>query len=134
MLKDIPTPKVEDVSIAVVKDKNNQNETVWYVYLINQKEKPIKDILVTSSGYGQINDENRKTSTLRHFFELLEGNSFVKIEPIIEDVFILNNEYWLSFYLENQVYDKKFIFIANTINDSNLITIPLINKKGVWIR
>jgi hypothetical protein len=64
----------------------------------------------------------------------LEPKSFKKIEPILEDVFALTNEYWVSFYLDNKMFDKKFIFLAESIKVENCITVPVINKKGVLIK
>ena len=90
--------------------------------------------MVTSTGYGIINDEKVNTSTLRHFLDTVDERSFVKIEPVVQEVFGINNEYWVSFYHNKHLYDKKFIFLADTIKEENLINIPLLNKKGVMIK
>lgn len=134
MKKDIEFPKVTDVAVAIVSEKNELNQDEWNVYLLNLKDKPIEGVLVASRGYGEINQEKRATSELRHFLDVVEEKSFAKIEPIIEEVFGLNNEYWVSFYLDKKMYDKKFIFLPETITQNNLISIPLINKKGVLIK
>ena len=133
MIKDIPELIVENVAIAVVREKNELDETVWNSYLINLKDQKIEGVLVTSTGYGELNKEKVKTSTLRHFLDEVEPMSFVKIEPIIEEVFGINNEYWLSFYLNKIMYDKRYVFLAESITEANFTTIPLINKKGVMI-
>jgi hypothetical protein len=133
MIKDIPELIVENVAIAVVREKNELDETVWNSYLINLKDQKIEGVLVTSTGYGELNEEKVKTSTLRHFLDEVEPMSFVKIEPIIEEVFGINNEYWLSFYLNKIMYDKRYVFLAESITEANFTTIPLINKKGVMI-
>lgn len=133
MIKDIPELKVENIAIAIVKEKNEHDEWVWNSYLINLKDDKIEGVLVTSTGYGEINEEKVRTSTLRHFLDEVEPKSFVKIEPIIEEVFGINNEYWLSFYLNKTMYDKRYVFLAESITESNFTTIPLINKKGVMI-
>ena len=133
MIKDIPELRVEDIAIAIVPELNELNETVWNSYLINLKEEKIEGVLVTSTGYGELNTENVKTSTLRHFLDVVEPLSFVKIEPIIEEVFGINNEYWLSFYLNNVMYDKKYVFLAESIIEKNFTQIPFMNKKGVMI-
>jgi hypothetical protein len=133
MIKDIPELIVENVAIAVVREKNELDETVWNSYLINLKDQKIEGVLVTSTGYGELNAEKVKTSTLRHFLDEVEPMSFVKIEPIIEEVFGINNEYWLSFYLNKIMYDKRYVFLAESITEANFTTIPLINKKGVMI-
>ncbi len=133
MIKDIPELIVENVAIAVVREKNELDETVWNSYLINLKDQKIEGVLITSTGYGELNDEKVKTSTLRHFLDEVEPKSFVKIEPIIEEVFGINNEYWLSFYFNKTMYDKRYVFLAESITEANFTTIPLINKKGVMI-
>jgi hypothetical protein len=124
---------VENVAVAIIKEKNELNETVWNSYLINMKDVKLEGVLVTSTGYGQINDEKIRTSTLRHFLDEVEPKSFVKIEPIIEEVFGVNNEYWLSFYLDHKMYDKRYVFLAESITEANFTMVPIINKKGVMI-
>ncbi len=133
MKKDIEIPVVKDVAIAVVKEQNELMQDEWNVYLINLQDKPLQNVLVSSRGYGSINKEARKTSDLRHFLEEVEARSYQKIEPIIEEVFGLNNEYWVSFYQDNLMYDKKFIFLPETISAENLVNVPLLHKKGVVI-
>ena len=79
MIKDIPELKVENIAIAVVQEKNELEETVWNSYLINLKEEQIEGVLVTSTGYGELNEEKVRTSTLRHFLDEVAPKSFVKI-------------------------------------------------------
>ena len=134
MKKDISQPIVQDIAIAVVKEQNELNETEWNVYLINLKNQKIEGVLVTSQGYGFFNEEDVKTSTLRHFLDEIKPQSFKKIEPIVESLFGLNNEFWVSFYINKVMYDKKYIFLPETIKEENFITVPLINKKGVMIK
>jgi hypothetical protein len=134
MKKDIAPPIVEDIAVAVVRELNDTNELEWNVYLINFKKEKIEGVLVTSHGYGRLKDEDVKTSTLRHFLDEVGPKSFVKFEPLIETLFGLNNEYWVSFYINKVMYDKKYIFLPETIKEENLILIPYINKKGVIIK
>jgi hypothetical protein len=89
---------------------------------------------VSSKGYGVINGEAVKTSTLRHFLNEVKPGSFMKIEPIMEDVFSLSNEYWVSFYIDKIIYDKKFIFLPETISSEYFTLIPILNKRGVMIK
>jgi hypothetical protein len=134
MKKDIIPPVVEDIAVAVIKELNDSNETEWNVYLINLKQEKIEGVLVTSKGYGIYNDEEVKTSTLRHFLDVVEPTDFKKIEPIVDTVFGLNNEFWVSFFIKNVMYDKKYIFLPETIKEENFTLIPCINKKGVMIK
>ena len=136
MKKDIEIPKVDNIAVAVVKELNEEKTAeVFNVYLINQKKSPIKNAMVSSKGYGEnkTTGEKVKTSTLRHFIGDVDGNDYAKIEPIVEEVFGLNNEYWVSFYQGSQMYDKKFIFLAETICDENMIKVPVKEQKGVVI-
>jgi len=133
MRKDIHIPKVEDVSVAVVRETEGA-DAEWGVYLINQKEVGIDNIIVASKGYGVLQDQQVQTSTLRHFFDVLEAGSFQKIEKIMPDVFGLNNEYMLTFYIDKMIYDRKYIFVPDSIVEENLITIPLVDKPGILIK
>ena len=136
MKKDIIIPKVDGISVAVVKELNEEKTAdVYNVYLINQKKALIKNAMVTSKGYGENKStgEKVKTSVLRHFIGDVDAEDFAKIEPIVEDVFGLNNEYWVSYYQGSLVYDKKFIFLAETICEENMVHVPVLDKKGVLI-
>jgi hypothetical protein len=134
MIKDIPENIVKDIAIAVALERENIRDKIWYVYLINLKNEPIENVLVTSKGYGEKDGEQIKTSTLRHMFPIVKDNGYVLIEPIDEATFGLNNEYWLSYYVGKDIYDKKFIFLPESIVDSNFIKLPILNKPGVMIR
>jgi hypothetical protein len=134
MKKDISPPLVEDIAVAIVKEENETNEGEWNVYLLNLKNETIEGVIVSSKGYGVYNNEEVKTSTLRHFIDNVSPKSFAKIEPVIENVFGLNNEYWVSFFINKTMYDKKYIFLPETIKEENFTLIPVINKKGVMIK
>ncbi|MBD1386900.1 hypothetical protein IDJ75_16565 [Mucilaginibacter rigui] len=134
MIKDLPPNVVKDIAVAVALESENAESKVWYVYLINLKNVPLENVLVTSKGYGEKDGEQVKTSTLRHSFPLVEANSYKLIEPIDEQTFGLNNEYWLSYYIGRDIYDKKFIFLPESIVDNNFIKLPVVNKPGVMIR
>lgn len=132
MIKDITFPEVEDIAVAIVQDIEGLDE--YDVYLINLKATDIKNVMVVSTGYGLVNDQQIKTSTLRHFFDEIKQQDYIKIEPIQKEVFGLSNEYWLSFSLNNQLYDKQFIFLPETVVESNFVNIPIVGKRGVLIK
>lgn len=135
MKKDINLPIVTDIAVAIVKEKNDIQEDVWNVYLLNLKKEPIEQVLVSSKGYMKdLNGIETKTSVLRHGLGTIKAESFVKIEAIIEDLFALHNEYWVSYFSGDNMLDKKYVFLAETVKDENLIPIPLIDKLGVMIK
>ena len=133
MKKDLPENIVEDISIAIVLESQTPEAMIWNVYLVNEKNTALTNVFVSSKGYGINEGKEVKTSTLRHFVGDVEAKSSVKIEAIDPQVFGLTNEYWLSYYIDNTIFDKKYIFLPESIVDSNLIRIPIVNKPGVLI-
>jgi hypothetical protein len=131
---DLPENIVQDIAIAIVLMSETPEVKNWNVYLLNFKSEPISNVLITSKGYGEKDGKQVKTSLLRHSIGDLAAETFAGIEAIDPAVFGLTNEYWLSYYLGNTIYDKKFIFLPESIVDSNLIRIPLLNKPGVMIK
>ncbi|RYE55425.1 MAG: hypothetical protein EOP48_10260 [Sphingobacteriales bacterium] len=134
MKKDLPENIVEDVAIAVALLSETPEVKNWTVYVLNLKDQPITNVLISSKGYGEKDGEKVRTSVLRHFVGDLDAGAYAGVEAIDTSVFGLTNEYWLSYYIGSTIYDKKFIFLPESIVDSNLIRIPLINKPGVMIR
>ena len=137
MKKDIPQLKVQDLAIAIVPREEvilNPEEDLWDTYIINLKDEKIKSVLIASHGYGDIEGEEKKTTTLRHFFEEIGPLEILKIEPIQRKLFDLTNEYWVSFNFDGYMYDKKYVFVKGSIAEYNFTLIPFINKKGVMIR
>ena len=133
MKKDIPDNIVEDIAMAVVLESETPEAKVWNVYLVNMKDVAIETVFITSTGYGLLNGKEIKTSTLRHTKDKVEAQSFVKIEAIDDQVFGLNNEYLVSYFIGTEIFDKKFIFLPESIVESNLTKVPLVNKPGVVI-
>ena len=133
MKKDLPENIVENIAIAIVMESATPEAKLWKVYLVNLKNDAIETVLVSSKGYGEKNGENIKTSILRHSIGNVPAKSFAEIELIDEQVFGLTNEYWLSYYIGSQIFDKKFIFVPESIVDSNMTRGPLLNKAGVMI-
>lgn len=134
MIKDIERPKVEDIAIAAVPEKNEESGAdEWYIYLMNKKPVAINNVLISSRGYGKSDDREVKTSELRHYVEELPAHSYVKVEPIMEELFALNNQYWVSFYIDGKIFDKKYIFLPETIREANLTEIAMMGKKGVML-
>lgn len=131
MKKDIEIPPVKNVTLAVTREKNLLNQDEWKVYLINNNDFPLENTLVASKGYGEKDGETQRTSTLRHFLETVPAQGTTLIEPIDPNVFHLNNEYWVSYYVGLQILDKKFVFVPDTICEANLTFIKELQVEGV---
>jgi hypothetical protein len=130
MKKDIPFHPATGVDLAIVRDVP-RGETEWSVYLINRNLISLTTVMISSKGYGQINGETRKTSVLRHVIEKLEAQAIAKVEPILPDLFQLTNEFWVSYYILDQIFDKKFIFLPGSISDERVVYIPELDLHGV---
>ena len=131
MKKDIQIPKVEQVYVAVVHEYNEiYNTQDWNAYIINDKDVELDMLLIVSKGYSQ----DQETSTMRHKLEKLPPKSYAKIELLQDDVLALNNEFKVTFFEGNQLFDKTYLFTKNSINEKALQTIPLINKKGILVK
>lgn len=131
MKKDIEIPEVKNVTIAIVREKNLLNQDEWRVHIINNNPYPLENTLVASKGYGEKEGEQQRTSTLRHFLETIPPNSAALVEPIDSNLFHLNNEYWVSYYVGNKIYDRKYVFVPDTICEANLTFIKELEMEGV---
>ena len=134
MKKDIIVPEVENVFLAVVHEWSDDfMEKVWYAYLVNDSDFLIESVMVVSKAFGTIEGEMKKTSLLRHAFVEIPAVSVVKIEMIEKSVLTLDNEFMLTFFMDNKLYDKKFIFKANTLNEKNVEEVPILFVEGIIV-
>jgi hypothetical protein len=130
MKKDIKFPKVEGVSLAIGRQPIEAADADAYeyrVYIINENEFPLSNVIINSTGY----NDTHKTSTLRHFLETLEPNSVAPVELIETDLFALVNQFWVSYYRGDKVFDKKFVFLPESITDENFQYIEALELEGV---
>ena len=130
MKKDIDFQPVTGVKLAIAKEETVSG-TEWAVYIINLNLIELKTVMITSKGYGEINGESRKTSILRHMIDELGPQSVAKIEPIDPSVFALNNEFWVSYYILDQIFDKRFIFTSGSFDEKFIQMIPEIGLEGI---
>jgi len=126
--KDIDIPEVENVYVAAVKVYNESFKVdEWNAYLINDRDEAIEMALIVSKGY----DNKKETSVIRHKLEKLPSKSFAKIEFIQEEVLALNNQFQVTFFADGKMFEKKYLFRKNTVNEKALREIPIIPNKGV---
>ncbi|HBW86427.1 MAG TPA: hypothetical protein DEF82_06715 [Crocinitomicaceae bacterium] len=135
MREELKGPKVDHVAVAVVMDEI-EGEKEFCVYLVNFRDDIMEGIIISSTGYGENaqTGEKIKTSTLRHSLEVLLPNEAAKIEPIMPDLFGLTNEYWVSFWVNETMYDKRFIFPAESISEKKMKYLEHFKKPGVIIK
>ena len=136
MKADILRPSVVGVSIAIVRELQPDGIYDWRVFVMNSNDFGIRNVLVTSKGYGEIDGKQKTTGTLRHHVRALPPHSAMPIELIQPELFELCNEFWVSYYLDDdsdnqKIYDKKFLFLPGSIIEENMSFIPVIQAEGV---
>lgn len=135
MKKDIDFPKSENVFLAAIQQWNDDfQENTWFAYIVNNTNETLEMAMIVSRAYGIINNEQRVTGTFRHAFNEVAPKSIIKIELLENNVLQLNNEFVVSYFLNNKMFDKTFVFKTNTINDKALSDIPGTDLRGVLLK
>ncbi len=131
MRKDIEISEVTDLEMAVVLEHNDTHNTEdWYVYLINNKNVDLEMAIIVSQGFS----ETKTTTVFRKKIDKLPANSFVKVEMIHPDVFVLNNRFQVSFFEGSQIFEKTFLFKENSIKEGSLRMISSLKKRGILVK
>lgn len=131
MKKDIQIPEVKDVHVAVVQEQHHEYKTLdWNAYIINNSDADLETVLIVSQGY----NDKKMTPPMRHTITLLPARSYAKIEYLQDKVLALNNSFKVTFFENNQMFDKTYLFRKNTINEKALETLPLMQLKGVLVK
>lgn len=132
MKADIIIPKVENVHVVAIQEWSDDfQENCWYAYLLNATNETLEMAMIVSRAYGLIDGEQRNTMSLRHAFAKVEPQTAVRIEFLENNLLQLNNEFMLSYFIDNKMFDKKFIFKTNSINEKGQSDLPVIGKRGV---
>lgn len=115
MKQDISFDSVEGITIAIVPD---------------EEAAPGPD---GSEGYGtQPTGEAVRTTTLRYHLPVVGPHSATPVELIDPAVFHLTNQYWVSYYRDSKIFDKKFVFVPDSIVAANLNRLDLLaGRVGV---
>ena len=135
MKKDILIPEVKDVYVAAVLITDDTGDQQWWIHLINDSTSPLENVMIQSRGYSDLDTKfGQKTATLRKVIQVLPAKSATKLEPIMPEVFHLFNEYWVTFFQEDTLKDRKFIFGPHTIEDAIKEDLPVLKDKGILVR
>jgi hypothetical protein len=135
MKSDINIPIVENVFLAAIQEWSDDfMEKVWYAYLINDSDFDLENVMVVSKAFGTLDGEIKKTSLLRHAIVKIPAVSVMKIEMLENKVLRLNNEFMITYFIGNTLYDKKFIFKAQSITPDYVEEVPILFVDGVIVR
>ncbi|RYY13722.1 MAG: hypothetical protein EOO36_15380 [Cytophagaceae bacterium] len=134
MKQDIPFKPVTGVSVAIVPDEaevSADQPATWTAYLLNSNEFGLDNVLISTDGYGTLpTGEAVRTTTLRYHFASVGPQSATPIELVDPAVFPLTNQYWVSYYIDRQIFDKKFLFVPDSIIPANLSRLDLLDGRA----
>jgi len=128
MKKDIIIPEISGVEMAIVYEYNSiYNTNDWHVYLVNNNDTHLDMVVIVSKGFG----DKKISSVMRKKIDVLDAHSFAKVEWIQPDLFKLTNQFQVTFFVKDRLYDKTFTFKENTVKEGRLRIIPELKKRGI---
>ncbi|MCX2744508.1 hypothetical protein OO013_11565 [Mangrovivirga sp. M17] len=127
MKKDILERKAEKIGVALSKQRTGE----WQAYFINFHDACLKNVLINSCGMGEIEGKEVKTSVLRHIIDSVGPGKAVAFESMVEEVFKLDNEFKITYFKENQLYDGVITFKSGSINKDDTEYIEEIGEEVV---
>lgn len=128
MKKDIEIPIAKNTQVVATKEWDKEFlHKHWYIYIINNRKDRIESVLVMSRG----ESKDKKTTTIRRNLGDLPPNSSKKIEFIQDDVLGFTNEYVVTFFAENKLFERIFVFAPNSITDDNAVFMDLLGQDVV---
>lgn len=128
MLKDFEIQSTEGIEFAIGKTPDEKGETTFFLYIINENQFALQNVLILTEAHENEDGSGRKTSKLRHFREELEAKSHEKIEIVDPSVFGFYNRIWLSYYVDGTMRDRRFII--RPFKEYELEDIEAIGLKG----
>jgi hypothetical protein len=132
MRKDIPIYELDEVGLALIPEDDSKLGRLWVAHLVNLKDYPLKNVLVSVEGKGRLNGAERKTSVLRYLLPEVPALGSSQIEVLLPDVMKINNYFWVSFSHENYMFDKKFLVPEDAAEVMELQGIPVLHQEGLW--
>jgi len=126
--KDIQIPNVENVHLAIIHEFNADFRCYdWNAYLVNRKQETLDMVLIMSTGVGT----DKKTAEMRHKILELPPNTVAKIEYMPDELLQIDNTFRVSFFINNQIFEKKFSIKKNMIAKEKAQELALFNgSKG----
>jgi len=127
MKKDLDIEEVSGVYIAFVPNRDN-----WSVYIINNRKEPLETVIVNASGDGKLEGKEKQTATLRFLLNDIPAESVKPFELMMPESFELSHRYWVSYYIGNRIFDKKFVYTPD-MYDEDLQDLPVIGSPGILL-
>ena len=127
MKKDLDIEEVTGVYIAFLPNRDN-----WSVYLINNRKEQLETVIVNASGEGKLEGKEKQTATLRFLLNDIPAESVKPFELMMPESFELSHRYWVSYYIGNRIFDKKFVYTPD-MYDEDLQDLPVFGSPGILL-
>lgn len=128
MKKDIKIPDSKDVYVAIVLEEHPEYHTKdWNAYIINDGNTAIDTVIIVSKGFSA----TKTTAEFRHQVNVLPPKSYAKIEFIEQKLLTINNQFFVTYFKNNTLLEKRFLFKANTIKQTHIKPIPVMSLQGI---
>jgi hypothetical protein len=102
------------------------------VYIINNRKEPLETVIVNASGEGKLEGKEKQTATLRFLLNDVPAESVKPFELLMPDSLKLSHRYWVSYYIGNRIFDKKFVY-APDMYDDDLQDLPVFGSPGILL-
>lgn len=132
MKKDIIIPNAAGVGIAMVPDMDDKKQRIWSAYLVNQRESTLYNVFIQVSAKGELKGAERKTASVRFYVEELDPGKAKKIEIVLHQATKLSNQYWISFFDNDVLFDKKIVFEPGSITSAKLALHDVLKVRAVY--
>lgn len=127
MKKDLDIQEVIGVYIAFLPNRDN-----WSVYIINNRKEPLETVIINASGEGNVQGQEKHTATLRFLLNDIPAESVKSFEVLMPESLKLNHRYWVSYYVGNRIFDKKFVYTPSMYDD-DLQDLPVFGSPGILL-
>jgi hypothetical protein len=127
MKKDLDIEEVSGVYIAFLPNRDN-----WSVYIINNGKESLETVIVNASGEGKLDGKEKQTATLRFLLNDIPAESVKPFELLLPDSLKLSHRYWVSYYIGNRIFDKKFVYTPEMYED-DLQDLPVFGSPGILL-
>jgi hypothetical protein len=127
MKKDLDIEEVSGVYIAFLPNRDN-----WSVYIINNRKDSLETVIVNASGEGKLEGKEKQTATLRFLLNDIPAESVKAFEILLPDSLKLSHRYWVSYYIGNRIFDKKFVYTPEMYED-DLQDLPVFGSPGILL-
>jgi hypothetical protein len=127
MKKDLDIEEVSGVYIAFLPNRDN-----WSVYVINNRKEALETVIVNASGEGKLEGKEKQTATLRFLLNDIPAESVKPFELLMPDSLKISHRYWVSYYIGNRIFDKKFVYTPD-LYDEDLQDLPVFGSPGILL-